>query len=353
MVMPRGSVRSRLAVGSGGGSRASGGLPSPRWFMVRLGAALAAVLIVVTTGGFLLSRQASGGLASWARSSGSDAVWVSTGGAVPAGINEVNVFAGTFGASGRFTAARGADASVRSLRGRRVLAWVTGAVGVGGLDLSSASTRAAVVASARSLLRSGFAGLELDLGPSASGDSGLITLLTSLRALRPSVLGVMTPKVEPLAGLTVPASLVLGHPVFWTAAYLSKVAAIATQVTVLAYSTGLPFPSWYSGYVSRETRAAVTAVSGTGASLLIGVPAFTESTTGHHGSAETVVAAVTGVRAGLTRAGAAALAAGGGHGRLVVGVGLVVPPPGAGGFVPAPSVADLSAYRSTWVSPAS
>jgi hypothetical protein len=158
--------------------------------------------------------------------------------------------------------------------------------------------------------------------------------------------------VEPLAGLTVPASLLLGHPVFWTAAYLSRVAAVATQVTVLAYSTGLPFPSWYSGYVSRETRAAVTAVSGTGATLLIGVPAFTESTTGHHGSAETVTAALAGVRAGLTRAGAPALAASGGHGRLVFGVGLVVPPPGAAGSVPAPTAADLSAYRSGWVSPA-
>jgi hypothetical protein len=321
--------------------------------MVRLGAALAAVLIVVTTAGFLLSRQASGGLASWARSSGSDAVWVSPGGSVPAGISEVNLFAGRFAASGQFTPAPGAVAFARSLRGHRVLGWVTGAVGVGGLDVGSAATRAAVVASARVLLLSGFSGLQLDLGPVANDDSGLLTLLTSLRALRPSVLGVMTPKVEPLAGLAVPASLVLGHPVFWTAAYLSRVAAIATQVTVLAYSTGLPFPSWYSGYVSRETRAAVTAVSGTGASLLIGVPAFTESTTGHHGSAETVTAALTGVRAGLTRAGAPALAASGGHGRLVVGVGLVVPPPGAAAAVPAPSAADLSAYRSGWVSPAS
>jgi hypothetical protein len=321
--------------GSGlGGASPSGGLPSARWFMARLAAALAAVLIVVTIAGFLLSRQA-GGAAAWARSSGSDAVWVSSG-AVPSGFGSVNVYAGSFTAAGRFVPG--------SAPVRHAVAWVTGTVGVGGLNLDSAATRSSIAAAARGLLRSGYSGLQLDLGSVASGDLGLLTLLTSLRALRPSVLGVMTPKLEPLAGLTLPGSLLLGHPVFWTAAYLSRVAAIATQVTVLAYSTGLPFPSWYSGYVSRETSTAVSAVAGSGASLLIGVPAFTESTTGHHGSAETVTAAIAGVRAGLTRAG---------RPRGPFGVGLVIPPPGVAGSVPAPSAANVSAYRSAWVSPAS
>lgn len=253
------------------------------------------------------------------------------------------MYAGRFSSSGAFTAYPGSVGLARSLRGRRVLAWVTGTVGVGQLSLDSASVRSSIVAAARGLLRSGFSGLSLDLGPVASGDSGLLTLLSSLRALRPAVLNVMTPKLEPLPGLTLPGSLVLGHPVFWTGSYLSQVARLATQVTVLAYSTGLPFPSWYSGYVSHETRAAISAVAGTGASLIIGVPAFTESTTGHHGSAETVGAALTGVRAGLTHAGRV---------RFPFGVGLVTPPPGSSGFVPAPSPATWAAYRSGWSSPA-
>lgn len=344
-----GASRLRGSGSSGAGSglrrgRPSGGLPGVRWFMARLAAALAAVLIVVTTAGFLLSRQASGTPASWARSSGSDAVWVSGGvSSVPSSVRYVNVYAGQFSSSGAFTPAADASSLARSLRGHVVLAWVTGAVGVGQLSLDSVSVRASVVSVSRGLLRSGFSGLSLDLGPVASGDTGLLTLLSALRALRPSVLDVMTPKLEPLTGMTIPASLMLGHPVFWTGAYLSRVAALATQVTVLAYSTGLPFPSWYSGYVSHETRAAVSAVAGTGASLLIGVPAFTESTTGHHGSAETVGSALAGVRAGLTRSG---------HVKFPFGVGLVVPPPGTAGFVPAPSSANWSDYRSGWLSPA-
>jgi hypothetical protein len=308
--------------------------------MVRLAAALAAVLIVVTIAGFLLSRQASGTPAAWARSSSFDAVWVSAPAAIPASVSEVDVYAGRFSSSGALIPAAGAPAAraVRSLRGHQVLAWITGDP-----SLDSGSVRSSIVSAARGLLRSGFSGLSVDLRPVASGDSGLLTLLSALRGLHPSVLNVMTPKLEPLAGLTLPGSLLLGHPVFWTGAYLTQVARLATQVTVLAYGTGLPFPSWYSGYVSHETRSAISAVAGTGASLLIGVPAFTESTMGHHGSAETVGAALAGVRAGLTRAG---------HVRFRFGVGLVVPPPGAPGFVSTPSSATWSAYRSGWSSPA-
>ena len=210
---------------------------------------------------------------------------------------------------------------------------MTGVTGIGHLNLDDAATRAAIVGSARAALREGFTGLQLDLGPVASGDAGLLTLLTSLRSLRASPLAVMTPKVEPLAGMLLPAGFLLGHPVFWTAAYLAEVAARADQVTVLAYSTGLPFPSWYSGYVSRETAIALSVVPAR-VRLLIGVPAFTESTTGHHGSAETVRAATAGIRTALTAAG---------HKGRPFGVGLVT-----SGL---PDAADWAAYRSGWVSP--
>jgi hypothetical protein len=321
-------------------------------------------------GGFLLARQASGHAAAWARSSHLDAVWIgaspaagspgagspgagSPGAGLPgsgpsaadlaarirgSGVDEANVFAGQLSAAGQLTPAAGAGALASSLRaavpGLRLCAWVTGATGIGHLNLDDAATRAAIVGSARAALREGFTGLQLDLGPVASGDAGLLTLLTSLRALRASPLAVMTPKVEPLAGVMLPAGFLLGHPVFWTAAYLGEVAARADQVTVLAYSTGLPFPSWYSGYVSRETAAALAVVPAR-TTLLIGVPAFTESTTGHHGSAETVRAAIAGVRSGLTASGRRA---------RPFGVGLVT--------AAFPDAADWAAYRSGWAAPA-
>jgi hypothetical protein len=317
---------------------------------VRLGALLAAVIIVLGLGGFLLARQASRPAAAWVRSAGADAVWIGASAAAGdrlaalaaqirgSGADEANVFAGQLTSLGRLTPAAGAGALARSLRaavpGLRLCAWVTGSTGIGHLNLDDAATRAAIVDSARAALREGFSGLQLDIGPVASGDAGMLTLLTSLRALRASPLAVMTPKVEPLSGLMLPAGLLLGHPVFWTAAYLAQVAARADQVTVLAYSTGLPFPSWYSGYVSRETKAALAVVPAR-TRLLIGVPAFTESTNGHHGSAETVRAAIAGVRAALSAAGRT--------GRPF-GVGLVTP-----AF---PGAADWAAYRSGWVTPA-
>ena len=374
-----GSPGSPSGPGSGPGPGAAGA-GAVRWFLVRVAAAIAATAIVLLVGGFLIGHQASGPTAAWAKSSGQDALWLghgwlagpgagaggagggsgsggrdgyggdgagASGGGLAAltarirgsGVSDVYVLAGQLSAGGQLDPSQyaGAAAFLRSFHAAlphvRVCAWLNGTVGQGQLDLDDTAVRAAVVASAAALLHAGFGGISYDLTPVASGDSGLLNLLDATRALHPGVLSVDAPKVEPLAGMGLPAALIMRRPVFWTSGYLGDVASRVSQVALMSYDTGVPVPSWYSGYVARETGIALRAVPA-GVGLVIGLPAFAGSTLGHHGSAETVPAAIHGVRVALT---------GSHHPRSTLGVGLYT--------ADSATAQDWSAYQSGWVAP--
>lgn len=347
----------------GGGGRAGGGRPggwagvveATRWFMLRLFAALAAVLVMTLIAGFLLAHQGSGPKASWAKSTGQDGLWLGHSwvsgsgsgnlGALTArlrgsGIRDVYVLAGQLDTRGSlgpgaYPAARAFVAALHAaVPAVRVFAVVGGDVGSGGLNLDDAGTRARILASALAALHAGFGGLQYELTPVASGDPGLLSLLSATRsALGSAPLSVVVPKVEPLPGVRLPGSLLAGHPAFWDASYLTAVAGRVSQVALLAFSTGMPFPSWYAGYVARETRLALRAVPAS-VGLLLGIPAYAASNFGHHGSAETVAAALGGIRVALT---------GSGQPRALLGVGMF-------GFESATGQ-DWASYRSDWVSP--
>ena len=374
-----GSPGSPSGPGSGAGPGAAGA-GAVRWFLVRVAAAIAATAIVLLVGGFLIGHQASGPTAAWAKSSGQDALWLGHGwlsgpgagaggagggngsggrdgsggdgggdggGGLAAltvrirgsGVSDVYVLAGQLSADGQLDPSQyaGAAAFLRSFHAAlphvRVCAWLNGTVGQGQLDLDDTAVRAAVVASAAALLHAGFGGISYDLTPVASGDSGLLNLLDATRALHPGVLSVDVPKVEPLAGMGLPAALIMRRPVFWTSGYLGDVASRVSQVALMSYDTGVPLPSFYSGYVARETGIALRAVPA-GVGLVIGLPAFAGSTLGHHGSAETVPAAIHGVRVALT---------GSHHPRSTLGVGLYT--------ADSATAQDWSAYQSGWVAP--
>ena len=380
-----GSPRSPSGPGSGSGpgpGPGAAGAGAVRWFLVRVAAAVAATAIVLFVGGFLIGHQASGPAAAWAKSSGQDALWLghgwlagpdagaggagagsgsggrdsyggnggnggNGGGGLAAltarirgsGVSDVYVLAGQLSAGGQLDPSQyaGAAAFLRSFHAAlphvRVCAWLNGTVGQGQLNLDDAAVRAAVVASAAALLHAGFGGISYDLTPVASGDSGLLDLLDATRALHPGILSVDAPKVEPLAGMGLLAALIMRRPVFWTSGYLGDVASRVSQVALMSYDTGVPVPSWYSGYVARETGIALRAVPA-GVGLVIGLPAFAGSTLGHHGSAETVPAAIHGVRVALTDSH---------HPRRTLGVGLYT--------ADSATAQDWSAYQSGWVAP--
>ena len=345
--------------GSGPGGAAPGG--AGRWLAVRAAALLAIIVALATAAGFALQREDSGPAAGWARSSGHDALWMGhawvtagPGGRSEAdlstlaarirasGIRDVYVRVGPLDDTGRLDPARyrGAGGFLTRFRTAlpqvRVSAWIGGVTGAGHINLGSAAARDRIVAGAAAALRAGFSGVHYDLEPVESGDTGLLALLDATRRLHPAPLSVAAPKLEPLPGLRLPAQLATGRPVFWSTGYLAAVSSRASQVAVMSYDTGMPFQSWYGGYVARETGLALRAVP-RGTDVLIGLPAYHGSDLGHHASAETVSAAVQGVRAAVTAAGRAAVP----PGRL--GVALFAD------YSATPM--DWESYRHGWVRP--
>jgi hypothetical protein len=298
-----------------------------RRIVLRVGAALGAVLAVILAASLLagleLSRMDSGPEAAWARSSGHDALWMgriwAQGEYTPAqfaqmtarirdsGISDVYVFVGQMSADGHLDPGKYADAGSFLAAFRRVLprvrvsAWMSGVLGSGNISLASAATRDRITGSVAAVLRAGFSGIHYDLEPVPSGDQAYLQLLQATSELRPrpEPLSVSVPKLEPLPALRFPWQFAHVGPVFWTQAYLTAVSQHVDQVDLMAYDTTMPFPSWYGGYVAQQTALALRAVPSR-VRLLIGIPCYHYTNFAHHASAETVAAALRGVRVALT-----------------------------------------------------
>ncbi len=323
------TVAPNMAGGSVGAGGASVRTPPGAvigWITLRAAAVIAAAVVFAAAVGFLLQRADGGPAAAWARTTGHDALWMGhawvDGRRSPAamrrlaaririsGISDVYVLVGRLNRAGRLSPAEyaGAHAFLANFHAAlprvKVSAWLAGATGGGNVNLADRVTRAHVLAVAAATLRAGFGGVHYDFRPLTSGDRGLLRLLAATRALHPNPLSVAAPKLEPVPGLRVPAQLFTGNPVFWTTGYLTEVARRVDQVTVASYDTGLPFRSWYGGYVERETALALQALP-RGTDLRMALPAFHTGSLGHHAAAETVAAAVHGIRVGLTSAGRA------------------------------------------------
>jgi Glycosyl hydrolases family 18 len=220
----------------------------------------------------------------------------------------------------------------RLLPGVRVQAWLGDTVGAGGLDLAGPATRRRVLGAARQVLAEGFDGIHLDLEPVPSGDQGYLALLAAMHALtraRHAILSVACAQIEPLPYLQAVGRWIMGRPRWWSSAYLHAVASRVDEVALMTYDTGVPVGAAYSGYVRLQTRLALAAVP-PDVTVLIGLPAYHDSEPGHT-SAETVGAAIRGVR----------LALGADLPRRPVGVALYAD------FSARP--ADWAAYLNDWV----
>nr|WTB08013.1 hypothetical protein OG546_29580 [Streptomyces antimycoticus] len=263
------------------------------------------------------------------------------------GIRDLYVHAGPLEHDGtlptsRYPKARWlVEAVRRELPGVRVQAWlgdVLSTEGRTGMDLRERATRERVVRSARQVLDAGFAGVHFDLEPLHSGDRDYLSLLDAVRAItraRGAPLSVAAHQIDPLPSLHCVAGFVAGHPKWWSRSYFGAVARRVDQIAVMSYDTALPLESLYGGYVAQQTRLALEATP-RGTDLLMGLPAFHTDDIGHHESAETVAAAVRGVRLGLSREDAR---------RERFGVALYVD------FAAAPG--DWAAYQRGWGAPTS
>ncbi|WP_285904107.1 hypothetical protein [Streptomyces malaysiensis] len=328
-------------------------------------AAGAAVFLVVPilTAGVSLRLQYAGDPAPGTRTRERDAVWLGhawvdgrNGEAQLAGlvrrvrdtgVRDLYVHAGPLEHDGDLPASRYpkarrlVDAVRRELPGVRVQAWlgdVLSTEGETGMDLGRRATRERIARSARQVLDAGFAGVHFDLEPLHSGDRDYLSLLDDVRAVtraHHAPLSVAAHQIDPLPSLHSVAGFVTGHPKWWSQSYFGAVARRVDQIAVMSYDTSMPLESLYGGYVAHQTRLALEATP-RGTDLLMGLPAFHTDDMGHHESAETVAAAVRGVRLGLSREDAR---------RERFGVALYVD------FAATPG--DWAAYRGGWGTPKS
>ncbi|MFJ3774056.1 hypothetical protein ACIPX0_20420 [Streptomyces sp. NPDC090075] len=190
----------------------------------------------------------------------------------------------------------------RKLPGVRVQAWLGDEIAPekpDAMHLERSATRAAVVASARQVVAAGFDGVHFDLEPLHSGDRNYLALLDALRPATP-LLSVAAHQIDPLPAFHSFWGTVTGHPKWWSQEYFGQVARRVDQIAVMSYDTMQPLESLYGGYVAQQTGLAIE-VTPAGTDLLMGLPFFHENRFGHWAHAETVPAAVRGVRLGLSR----------------------------------------------------
>jgi hypothetical protein len=189
----------------------------------------------------------------------------------------------------------------QAMPGIRVQAWLGAHPVPDQLHLDSSSTRAAIVVAVGSILDDGFDGVHYDFEPVADGDPELLTLLRDTRVVtrqRHALLSISAVHGEPWPGLAGPAAVLPGALALWSGDYLHRVAERVDEVVLMAYDTGLPSEATYGGYVRRVTTVALAAVPAD-VTLLIGLPAYHDDSLYHHPRAETVAAALRGVRLAL------------------------------------------------------
>ncbi|MGW1005131.1 hypothetical protein [Streptomyces sp. NPDC002520] len=228
------------------------------------------------------------------------------------GIRDLYVHAGplehdgTLPASAYPKAHRLIAALHRAAPGVRVQAWLGDKLASedrDGLRLDRTGTRAAILLSARRILDAGFEGTHFDLEPLHSGDRDYLALLDGLRTLtraRHAQLSVAAHQIDPLPALHSFAGALTGHPKWWSQAYFGQVARRVDQIAVMSYDTAQPMQGLYGGYVAQQTSLALEVTPKT-TDLLMGLPFYHDDNLGHWARAETVLAAVRGVRLGLSR----------------------------------------------------
>ncbi|MFD7906687.1 hypothetical protein ACFV4G_31195 [Kitasatospora sp. NPDC059747] len=284
------------------------------WRRALVALAVAAAVPVATIGGLLVALRLHdvGRLSPDARTRGRDAVWLGhawvDGRKTDADVAALARQLDGTGIRDLYVHPRAqwfVEAVHRELPKIRVQGWLGDEVKPekDALDLEDAATRDRVTASARQVLDLGFDGVHFDMEPIRPGSAGWLALLDQVRAVtagRGAKLSVAAPQIDPLPGLHTAGIALSGHGKWWDQAYFTATARRVDQIAVMTYDTSMQTEPLFGGYVALQTELALEATP-KDVDLLMGLPFYWDDTWAHRGGAETVDAAVRGVRLGLAR----------------------------------------------------
>jgi len=166
----------------------------------------------------------------------------------------------------------------------------------GTLDLGDLSQRQRIVAECRGLIDEGFDGIHLNVEPVDDGNDDFLALLRALRtAVGPDrILSLSATRPGPIA-------LPMAPNFFWTPEYYARIGALADQLVVMAYDTGLPTAPLYKRYAAWAAATVTSELLShhSRARVLLGVPTYRERGLMHRAGVETPANAIAGIVAGL------------------------------------------------------
>lgn len=285
-------------------------------------AALLLVLPGVATA--TLSLQFTGTPASWAKTTGHDALWLGHAWVDgrrtlddvkklatrlrKTGISDVYVHSGPFNADGSLPTSLYPNAANflkwwrAELPNIRVSPWLGQKVD-GTLNLDDPAARQRVLDGVRTIMTLGFDGVHYNFEPIGSGDTDFLDLLTKTRAIiGNALLSTSTPQIEPFPLTRSAVRAVIGRDKYWSPDYFRQVAALTDQVAIMTYDTYLPFKGTYGGYVVRQGTMALELVPEE-KTVLIGAPAYHDHSFSWVDESESVAGAAQGARLALTSHG--------------------------------------------------
>jgi hypothetical protein len=176
---------------------------------------------------------------------------------------------------------------------------------------SSASQQTIADFSGRVIAEFGFDGVMLNAEPVLNNNADdFLELLRKVRSAIPddNLLSVSVPPDWTPVDADIPVPPMIAPGTVWDEDFKRRVAILADQMVLTAYSGGLTSPDDYAAWVAYqvETFAAALADPETGTDLIIGIPTYAPELPGHDPRIENVTSAIEGIRTGMAQAGESA-----------------------------------------------
>lgn len=323
-----------------------------KWFLTRLLAGVAAVLVLVVAAGALLSFQFSGTPSDGAASQETDAAWVGswedTGALAElldtGAVNTLYVYAGDVAADGTVERVPDTEALLSWLDSTypqvRPLAWLRHVESGSSLlrDRFPTEARETLAPTVAEVAADGFAGLHMEIRPVTVNDPSIPTLMAMVREELGAdpVLSVQAHHVELLPGGRVASFVADGEEKYWSKGYLDQVTEHADEVVLPGVDANMPTEGMYGGFMVRQVTESVASLGGReDLTLRFGVPAYSGEEWGPGHENENALTAIAAIRLGLSRAEPPE--------ELTTGVALYL--------ADEAEEADLDAYRTGWLGP--
>ncbi|GAB3719134.1 hypothetical protein [Nocardiopsis nanhaiensis] len=323
-----------------------------KWFLKRLLAGVAAVLLVFAGASALLAYQYSGTPEEWAASQGADAAWVGSWDDTDAleellgtgGVDTLYVYAGEVDPAGNVDREPDTDALLSWLAADfpevRALAWLRHEESGSSLirDRFESEERATLVPQVAEVGTDGFDGVHLEVRPVTVNDPSMPALVDELREElgEDPVLSVQAHHVELMPGGRVPSFVAGGEEKYWSKGYLERVTENADEVVLPGVDAGMPVTGMYGGFMVRQVTESVSALrTRDDVTVRFGIPAYSSERWGPDRGNETSLTAIAAVRLGMSQAEAPET--------MALGVSLYL--------VDEAEQGDLAAYRTAWQAP--